>query len=63
MNYQLPASIWKIIPTCYHRNNGEVENIYTYICKSAVLFQVINSNKILVTYHPETTGNVTSEDS
>ena len=29
-NVQLPVSIWKIIPTCYHRNKGEVE--YIYIC-------------------------------
>ena len=26
-NLQLPVSIWKIIPTCYHRNKGEVEYI------------------------------------
>ena len=26
-NLQLPVSVWKIIPTCYHRNKGEVENI------------------------------------
>ena len=23
-NLQLPVSIWKVIPTCYHRNKGEV---------------------------------------
>ena len=28
-NLQLPVSNWKIIPTCYHRNKGKVENIYT----------------------------------
>ena len=26
-NMQPPVSIWKITPTCYYRNNGEVENI------------------------------------
>ena len=26
-NLQLSVSIWKIIPTCYRRNKGEVENI------------------------------------
>ena len=26
-NLQLPVSIWKIVPTCCHRNKGEVEYI------------------------------------
>ena len=30
-NLQLPVSIWKIIPTCYHRNKGEVEYILLYM--------------------------------
>ena len=29
-NLQLPVSIKKIIPTCYHRNKGEVENMGSY---------------------------------
>ena len=29
-NLQLPVSIWKIIPTCCHRNKGEVEYIKCY---------------------------------
>ena len=33
---QLPVSIQKIIPTCYHRNKGEVENIYIYQRNSAI---------------------------
>ena len=32
-NLQLPVSIWKIIPTCCHRNKGEVEYIFIYIMK------------------------------
>ena len=29
-NLQLPVGIWKIIPTCYQRNKGEVEYISQY---------------------------------
>ena len=36
-NLQLPVSIWKIIPTCYHRNKGEVEYI-SYIYSTSPLF-------------------------
>ena len=28
---QLLVSIWKIIPTCYYRNKGEVENIIIWL--------------------------------
>ena len=28
-NLQLPVNLWKIMPTCYHRNKGEVA--YTHI--------------------------------
>ena len=24
---QLPVSIWDLLPVCYYRNKGEVENI------------------------------------
>ena len=30
-NLQLPVSIWKILPSCYYRNEGEVENIVQWL--------------------------------
>ena len=27
---QLPVSIWDLLPICYYRNKGEVENIKRY---------------------------------
>ena len=29
-NLQLPVSIWDLLPVCYYRNKGEVENIFFY---------------------------------
>ena len=28
--YKLSVGMWKLIPTCYHRNKGEQENIMAY---------------------------------
>ena len=30
-NLQLPVNVWKITPTCYHRNKGKVEHTHVLL--------------------------------
>ena len=49
-NLQLPVSIWKTMPTCCHRNKGEVEYIITIITNRATVAseQSTETNSILL---------------
>ena len=46
-NLQLTVSIWKIIPTCCHRNKGEVEYILKVIYEVWELTREMLCNRVI----------------